>query len=67
MDCLDCKLCKVIVSRGILRCRGGHWRNETDGKEKIIKLTANEAHTLRIGWRNLFIFGERCSSMISMV
>ena len=67
MDCLDCKNCRVTVSKGILRCRAGHWRKETDGQEKVVKLTMNELNTLHISWRNVFVFGERCSSMISMV
>ncbi len=67
MDCLDCKRCKVTVSRGILRCRAGHWRKETNGEERIIKLTLQEMKTLHIAWRNTFLLGMKCSSMISMV
>ncbi len=66
-DCLDCKHCKVIRTKCTLRCMAGHWLKETDGEEKIIRLTINEARTLRIGWRDIFSSGERCSSMISMV
>ena len=64
-DCLDCKHCKVTVSKGILRCTAGHWQ-KANLNEKIIRLTKEENHHLRIKWREIFIQGEKCLDMLSM-
>ncbi len=66
MDCLDCKHCKVIVSKMILRCKKNHWV-KNDESEKVIKLREMEGKTLRIEWRNTFAQGEKCADMISMI
>ena len=65
MDCLDCRHCKVTVSKGILRCKAGHWL-KNDGTEKVIILRIKEFKTLHFEWRNTFNAGSRCCSMISM-
>ena len=69
MDCLDCKYCKFMVSKCILRCKNGkfsHWKKD-NGSEKVIKLTPQEARSGRIRWREIFQQGERCCEMTSII
>lgn len=62
MDCLDCKYCKVNISKRTLRCREGHWVYD-NLMEKHISLGDLEAETLRIKPRKLFLQGKNCRDM----
>ncbi len=63
-DCLDCKHCKINISKKILRCKRGHWLKANED-EKILKLNHTEASTLHITWRNIFAQGRKCYDLKS--
>lgn len=63
-DCLDCFHCKIIMKKGIVRCRKGHWRKD-DLTEKLVKLKPQEIRgigngTFRISWREVFQQSGKC-------
>ena len=70
MDCRDCLNCKIIISRGQLRCSAGEWP-DMFGRRKSFKIGENEKVCTNEGevgirFRNLFKNYEKCSSRISM-
>lgn len=68
-DCLSCFNCKILKTRGILRCKAGFWRNDHNG-EKIVKLSQREISNLNdiecltpIIFRKLFFQAKKCPSL----
>ncbi len=58
-DCLSCRLCSPNYKRRILRCKADMWENQGKG-EKIIKLSAYEAKSGEITWRDHFKTAKKC-------